>query len=430
MLITIWLLLFVILFVFGYPLIFSLSIPSMIYILMAHISPAVIIDHMVIAFERNFILLAVPLFILAANIMNETTITDRLFNFASKLVGSLKGGMGHVNVIASVIFSGMTGSAIADASGLGLIEIKSMKDAGFDPEFSCAITAASATIGPIIPPSIPMVIYSMISGASIAHLFIGGIIPGLFLALSMMLYTSYISHKRNYPRGAPFNLKELIKAFYKGFFPLLTPIVLLWGIYGGVFTPTEAAAATVLYALIVSAIGYRVLGFKRLLNIFKNSALITGYVSGVVGSALLFSYIVSREQIPAVLTNFVMDSGIITNKIIFLLFVNILLFLLGCVMDPIVGELIVIPILLPIAILFQVDLIHLGVITTLNSMIGLSTPPYGESLFIVSATAKVPLGGIIREIWPFIAILTAVLLICTYIPEIVLFLPKLVGYVP
>jgi C4-dicarboxylate transporter DctM subunit len=430
MLITIWLLLFVILFVFGYPLIFSLSIPSMIYILMAHISPAVIIDHMVIAFERNFILLAVPLFILAANIMNETTITDRLFNFASKLVGSLKGGMGHVNVIASVIFSGMTGSAIADASGLGLIEIKSMKDAGFDPEFSCAITAASATIGPIIPPSIPMVIYSMISGASIAHLFIGGIIPGLFLALSMMLYTYYISHKRNYPRGEPFNLKELIKAFYKGFFPLLTPVVLLWGIYGGVFTPTEAAAATVLYALIVSAIGYRVLGFKRLLNIFKNSALITGYVSGVVGSALLFSYIVSREQIPAVLTNFVMDSGIITNKIIFLLFVNILLFLLGCVMDPIVGELIVIPILLPIAILFQVDLIHLGVITTLNSMIGLSTPPYGESLFIVSATAKVPLGGIIREIWPFIAILTAVLLVCTYIPEIVLFLPKLVGYVP
>lgn len=430
MLITIWLLLFVILFVFGYPLIFSLSIPSMIYILMAHISPAVIIDHMVIAFERNFILLAVPLFILAANIMNETTITDRLFNFASKLVGSLKGGMGHVNVIASVIFSGMTGSAIADASGLGLIEIKSMKDAGFDPEFSCAITAASATIGPIIPPSIPMVIYSMISGASIGHLFIGGIIPGLFLALSMMLYTSYISHKRNYPRGEPFNLKELIKAFYKGFFPLLTPVVLLWGIYGGVFTPTEAAAATVLYALIVSAIGYRVLGFKRLLNIFKNSALITGYVSGVVGSALLFSYIVSREQIPAVLTNFVMDSGIITNKIIFLLFVNILLFLLGCVMDPIVGELIVIPILLPIAILFQVDLIHLGVVTTLNSMIGLSTPPYGESLFIVSATAKVPLGGIIREIWPFIAILTVVLLVCTYIPEIVLFLPKLIGYVP
>lgn len=430
MLITIWLLFFVILFVFGYPLIFSLSIPSMIYILMAHISPAVIIDHMVIAFERNFILLAVPLFILAANIMNETTITDRLFNFASKLVGSLKGGMGHVNVIASVIFSGMTGSAIADASGLGLIEIKSMNDVGFDPEFSCAITAASATIGPIIPPSIPMVIYSMISGASIGHLFIGGIIPGLFLALSMMAYTSYISHKRNYPRGEPFNLKELIKAFYKGFFPLLTPVVLLWGIYGGVFTPTEAAAATVLYALIVSAFGYRVLGFKRLLNIFKNSALITGYVSGVVGSALLFSYIISREQIPAVLTNFVMDSGIITNKIIFLLFVNILLFLLGCVMDPIVGELIVIPILLPIAILFQVDLIHLGVITTLNSMIGLSTPPYGESLFIVSATAKVPLGGIIREIWPFIAILTLVLLVCTYIPEIVLFLPKLIGYVP
>ena len=415
---------------FGYPVIFSISVPSMIYVILAGISPAVILDHMVIGFEKNFILLAVPLFILAARIMNESTITERLFNFADKLVGSLKGGLGHVNIVASIIFSGMTGSAIADASGLGLIEIKSMTDAGFDPEFSCAVTSASATIGPIIPPSIPMVIYSMISGASIGHLFIGGIVPGLFLGFSMMIYTAYISHKRNYPTGETFNLKKLGKSFLGGFFPLLTPVILLWGIYGGVFTPTEAAAATVIYALILSVIGYRILGFKKLVTVFKESALSTGYVSGMVGSALLFSYIVSREQLPALLTNYVMNSGIITNKYMYLLFVNILLLSLGCIMDPIVGQLIVMPILIPIAIYFGIDLIHLGVVSVLNAMIGLSTPPYGENLFIVSALSEVPLGGIIREMWPFIGVLIAVLLACTYIPGIVLWLPKLVGYIP
>lgn len=430
MLITIWVVSFIVMFLFGYPIIFSISVPSMIYILMSGVNPAVIMDQMVIGFEKKFVLLAVPLFILAAKIMNESLITERLFTFANRMMGSRKGGLGHVNVLVSIIFSGMTGSAIADASGLGLIEIKAMNDAGYDPEFSCAVTSASATIGPIIPPSIPMVIYAMISGASLGYLFIGGIIPGLFLGISMMGYIAYISHKRNYPAGEPFNIRKLAMAFYKAFFPLLTPVILLWGIYGGAFTPTEAAAVTVLYALILSVFGYRILGFKRLVQIFKDAALSTGYVSAMVAGALLFSYIVSREQLPAVLTNFVMESGIITNKYVFLLFVNILLLLLGCVMDPIVGELIVMPILVPIAVVFNVDLVHLGVVSVLNSMIGLSTPPYGENLFIVSALSKVPLGGIIREMWPFLGVLIFVLLACTYIPDIVLILPRMAGYMP
>lgn len=430
MLITIWIVSFIVMFIFGYPILFSISVPSMIYILMAGVNPAVIMDQMVIGFEKKFVLLAVPLFILAAKIMNESLITERLFTFANRMMGSRKGGLGHVNVLVSIIFSGMTGSAIADASGLGLIEIKAMNDAGYEPEFSCAVTSASATIGPIIPPSIPMVIYAMISGASLGYLFIGGIIPGLFLGASMMVYIAYISHKRNYPSGEPFCFKALGKAFYKAFFPLLTPVILLWGIYGGVFTPTEAAAVTVLYALILSVFGYRILGLKRLIHIFKDAALSTGYVSAMVAGALLFSYIVSREQLPALLTNFVMNSGIITNKYMFLLFVNVLLLLLGCVMDPIVGELIVMPILVPIAIFFEVDLVHLGVVSVLNSMIGLSTPPYGENLFIVSALSKVPLGGIIKEMWPFLGVLIFVLLACTYIPDIVLFLPRMAGYMP
>jgi len=246
----------------------------------------------------------------------------------------------------------------------------------------------------------------------------------------MMAYIAYISHKRNYPTGEAFNLKSLVKSFFKAIFPLLTPVILLWGIYGGVFTPTEAAAATVFYALILSVVGYRILGFKKLITIFKESALSTGYVSAMVAAALVFSYIVSREQLPVALTNFVMNSGIITNKYMYLLFVNIFLLLLGCIMDPIVGELIVMPILIPIAIFFEIDLIHLGVISVLNAMIGLSTPPYGENLFIVSALSGVPLGGIIREMWPFLAVLIGVLLACTYIPGIVLWLPKLAGYVP
>jgi tripartite ATP-independent transporter DctM subunit len=430
MLILIWAILFFIMFIFGYPIIFAISVPSILYIILADINYAVIVDSMVIGFEKQFVLLAVPLFILAAKIMNESMITERLFNFAGKLVGSLKGGLGHVNVLVSVIFAGMTGSAIADASGLGLIEIKAMNDVGFDPEFSCAVTSASSTIGPIIPPSIPMVIYSMISGASLGHLFIGGVLPGVFLAVSMMIYIAYISKKRNYPAGEAFNLKELILSFFKAFFPLLTPVILLGGIYGGVFTPTEAAAVTVFYAFILSVFGYRILGFKRLVKIFKDSALSTGYVSAMVAAALIFSYIVSREQLPVAITNAVINSGIITNKYIFLLFVNLFLLILGCFMDPIVGELIVMPILIPIAILFEVDLVHLGVISTLNFMIGLSTPPYGENLFIVSAISGVPLGGIIREMWPFLGVLIVVLIVCTYFPEIVLFFPKLAGYMP
>ncbi|MDD3657012.1 MAG: TRAP transporter large permease [Atribacterota bacterium] len=430
MFLAIWVILFIIMFLFGYPIIFAISIPSILYIILTKIHLAVIVDTMVIGFEKQFVLLSVPLFILAAKIMNESLITERLFNFAGKLVGSLKGGLGHVNVLVSVIFAGMTGSAIADASGLGLIEIKAMNDAGFDPEFSCAVTSASSTIGPIIPPSIPMVIYSMISGASVGHLFIGGVIPGVFLALAMMIYVAYISKKRDYPADESFNIKSLVKSFLKAFFPLLTPVILLGGIYGGVFTPTEAAAVAVFYAFILSVVVYRILGWKKLIRIFKESALSTGQVSAMVAAALIFSYIVSREQIPVAITNAVMNSGIITNKYTFLLFINLFLLLLGCFMDPIVGQLIVMPILIPIAILFEIDLVHLGVISTLNFMIGLSTPPYGESLFIVSAISGTPLGGIIREMWPFIGVLVAVLLTCTYLPELVLFLPKLAGYIP
>ncbi|MDI3548302.1 MAG: hypothetical protein PWR10_1954 [Halanaerobiales bacterium] len=428
MALTVWVLLFLAMFLLGYPIAFGISVSSMAYIILAGINPAVILDHMVIKFENQFVLLAVPLFILAARIMNEGMITERIFNFANRLVGSLRGGMAHVNVVASVIFSGMTGSAVADASGLGLLELKAMDDAGFDKPFSCAVTSASATIGPIIPPSIPMVIYSMLSGASIGYLFIGGVIPGILLALFMMGYIMYKSAKRNYPKGDTFSFSLLVQSFFKAFFPLLTPVILLSGIYSGAFTPTEAAAVAVLYAIILSVLGYRIIGLKKLFNIFKDVALSTGYISFIVGSAFLFSYVVAREQLPMYVTDFIMNSGFISNSFIFLLIINIFFLILGCVLDPTVALLIVLPIILPLLNTFNIDLVHFGVIIVLNLMIGLSTPPYGVNLFVVSGLAGVSLSKIIKEIWPFIGILVLVLLLCTYIPDLVLFLPKLLGY--
>lgn len=428
MALTVWVLLFFAMFLLGYPIAFGISVSSMAYIILAGINPAVILDHMVIKFENQFVLLAVPLFILAARIMNEGMITERIFNFANRLVGSLRGGMAHVNVVASVIFSGMTGSAVADASGLGLLELKAMDDAGFDKPFSCAVTSASATIGPIIPPSIPMVIYSMLSGASIGYLFIGGVIPGILLALFMMGYIMYKSAKRNYPKGDTFSFSLLVQSFFKAFFPLLTPVILLSGIYSGAFTPTEAAAVAVLYAIILSVLGYRIIGLKKLFNIFKDVALSTGYISFIVGSAFLFSYVVAREQLPMYVTDFIMNSGFISNSFIFLLIINIFFLILGCVLDPTVALLIVLPIILPLLNTFNIDLVHFGVIIVLNLMIGLSTPPYGVNLFVVSGLAGVSLSKIIKEIWPFIGILALVLLLCTYIPDLVLFLPKLLGY--
>lgn len=426
----IWLGLFITMFVLGYPIAYGIAASSMAYIIFAGISPAVIVDQMAVKFENQFVLLAVPLFILAARIMNEGEITERIFHFANRLVGSLKGGLAHVNIVASIIFSGMTGSAVADASGLGLMEIKAMEDAGFDSPFSCAVTAASATVGPIIPPSIPMVIYSMLSGASIGYLFIGGVLPGLLLGISMMVYIMFVSYKRSYPSGDKFSLKLLGLSFVKAFLPLLTPVILLTGIYTGAFTPTEAAAVATLYATLLSVIGYRAVGFKKLLTIYKDVVVSTGYISFIVAAAFLFSYVVAREQLPMHITDFMMSSGLMANKFVFLLVINILFLILGLVLDPTVALLIVLPIILPLLNTFSIDLVHFGVVIVLNLMIGLSTPPYGVNLFVVSGLANVPLSKIIKEIWPFVGVLVAVLLLSTYIPDVILFLPKLLGYAP
>ena len=370
----------------------------------------------------NYTMLAAPLFIFMANVLNEGEVTDKLFSFCNGLLGRLKGGTAQVNVFISLIFSGMTGSAIADASGIGLMEIEQMKKEGYDSEFSCAITAASATIGPIFPPSIPMIIYAMLSGASVGKLFMGGMIPGILLAVFLMIYVGFISHKRNYPAGIIMSKKQFLKATVQAAPALFTVIILLGGIYSGVCTPTEAGAVASAYALLIAAFVYRTLGWKKLWTIIKKSASNTATLAILCGSSMLFSYIISLEQVPAGVADLVM--GITDNKYIFLLVVNIAFLLLGCVLDVSTIQLVFVPMVLPLVKAFGIDLVHFGVIICLNMMIGLSTPPFGMLLFIVSGLGKTKIAGVIREILPMVAIMIVLLFLCTYIPDLVMYIPN------
>jgi len=358
--------------------------------------------------------------------MNSGGITDRIFRFANSLAGYLKGGLAHVNVVASIIFSGMTGSAIADASGLGLMEVKAMDDAGYDRPFSCAVTVASATIGPIIPPSIPMVIYAMLSGASIGNLFLGGIIPGLLMGIAMMIVIGMLASRRGYRAEGSFSLSRLLNAFKGSFLSLLTPVILLGGIYSGVFTPTEAAAVAGLYALVLLLFVYRTFGIKEMVSVITDVVESTGFLGLIIAGAFIFGQVLAREQIPASIAQVLID--ITSNKWALLFLFNLLFLVLGCFVDTMVLLLIVVPIIIPVATQAGIDPVHLGVVLVLNMMIGLATPPFGMLLFIMSGLTKTPLGSIIREMGPFIAVLIAVLFLCTYIPDIVLFLPKVLGY--
>lgn len=370
----------------------------------------------------NYTMLAAPLFIFMANVLNEGEVTDKLFAFCNGLLGRMKGGTAQVNVFISLIFSGMTGSAIADASGIGLMEIEQMKKEGYDSEFSCAVTAASATIGPIFPPSIPMIIYAMLSGASVGKLFMGGMIPGILLAIMLMLYVGFVSYKRDYPAGIVMTKRQFLKATVQATPALLTIVILLGGIYTGVCTPTEAGAVASAYALLIAGFIYKTLGLRKLWIIIKKSASNTATLAILCGTSMLFSYIISLEQVPAEVATFVM--GITDNKYIFLLVVNIVFLLLGCVLDVSTIQLVFVPIVLPLVKAFGIDLVHFGVVICLNMMIGLSTPPFGMLLFIVSGLGKTKIVGVIREVVPMVVIMIILLFLCTYIPEIILFIPN------
>jgi tripartite ATP-independent transporter DctM subunit len=370
----------------------------------------------------NFILIAVPLFVFTAKVMNTGKVTEMVFKFANILVGKWGGGMGHVNIIDSLIFSGMTGSAIADASGIGIMEIEAMRKQNYDDGFSCALTAASATIGPIFPPSIPMVIYAMFSGASIGKLFLGGMIPGILIAIALMIYVAYISKKRNYPRGESYPFKEIIKIIIKAFPALLTPVILLGGIYSGIVTPTEAAALAGFYAIFISFVVYRAIGLRQLLEVIIDTVKTTGTISLIIGAAFSFSYIVAIEHIPDMLYGIL--STVTQNKYLMLLIINIVFLILGMFVDTSCIQVVFVPMVLPLVKALGIDLVHFGVVIVLNMMIGLSTPPFGMLLFIVSGISGTPLKAIIKEIFPMLLMLIVVLFLITYIPELVMFIPN------
>jgi tripartite ATP-independent transporter DctM subunit len=376
--------------------------------------------------EAKYIIIAVPLFVFMANIMNSGKITDMIFKFANAIVGRRKGGLGHVNVVASIIFSGMTGSAIADASGLGMMEIKAMREYGYDDGFSCAITAGSATIGPVFPPSIPMIFYAMLSGTSIGNLFLGGMIPGLLLGAALMIYVAIIANKRNYPLGIKHTLRDILVITLKAFPALFSVIVLLGGIYSGVVTPTEAGALASFYAILVAAFVYKAMGVKTLWEAVKETVRQTGTLSLIVGCAYTFSFIVTREQIPVYFSNLLL--GITENKYVLLLLINLVFIVLGMFIDTSTLTVVFIPIMLPMVNLLGIDLIHFGVVIVLNMMIGLSTPPFGMLLFITSGISDTPLKQVIKEILPMLIPMLLVLLLITYVPDTVLLLPRMFGY--
>ncbi len=405
---------------------------SAIFYFIASTNPAATIDMVATQFLTNmsssFILIAVPLFVFMAEIMNSSKVTNIIFDFASSLVGRRRGALAQVNIINSIIFSGMTGSAIADASGPGNMEMKAMHDAGYDDGFTCAITAASATEGPIIPPSIPMVFYSMLSGASVGALFMGGVVPGLILGLVMMVYVAIIAVKRDFPRGKAYTVRQFAALTLKSIPALLTVVVLLGGIYTGIVTPTEAGALAASWALLISVLFYRAFKWKELKEVLIATVKTTGTLSFLVGSAYAFSYIVAIEHIPGAVANLLL--GMTANKYVMLFIVNIAFLILGMFIDTMAITLVFIPMILPVMRAMGIDLVHFGVVVVLNMMIGLSTPPYGMLLFVVSGLNGAKLKDVIREMIPFIILFIGVLFLITYIPDLVLWLPRLSGYKP
>ena len=411
----------------GTPIAHSMIVSAVVYLAVAGQDLGLAAEQMIQGIYDSFIILAVPLFIVAANIMNEGAISDRLLAFCKAAVGRFRGGLAQVDILVSLIFSGMSGSAIADAAGVGKVTINMMIRSGhYTPGFAGAVVAASATIGPIIPPSIPMVMYALVSDASIGYLFLGGIVPGLVMTVGLMIMTSLIAHKRHIPAETVPPLRELPGITFRAIPVLFMPVILLAGIYGGATTPTEAAAVAAAYALLLAAAFYRSVSFASLWSIFSDSAKSSASVGLIIGSALIFNYIVASENLPnklaAVLGAFEM------SPLVFLLTANLLFLLLGCILDATTIILVIVPLFVPVCRTLGIDLVHFGVVTVVNCMIGLITPPYGMLLFVISGSTGISISAIVRESIPFLVALLIALLAMILFPEIVLWLPRQFGY--
>jgi tripartite ATP-independent transporter DctM subunit len=412
----------VIAFVIRMPIGLGMLAGSIAYFLAKGLSLGSLLNTVCYGLTNAYILIAIPLFVFTANVMNSSEVTDKIFDFARSLIGRRHGATGYVNVVASLIFAGMTGSAVADASGLGTLEIAQMKNEGYDTPFSCAITASTAVIGPIFPPSIPFVIYAMISGASVGKLFMGGMIPAIILCIVTGIYVYFISKKRNYPIGSKVTFKQFLSSTFRAIPALMTPVILLVGIYTGIMTPTEAGAVAAAYTLVISFIVYRTLNFRTLGKVLLDTLRTTGAIFLVIAGAYGFSFIVTSEQVSKIVVHTM--SEIVHSPWMFLLMANILFLLLGALVDVNVSELVFIPIILPLVKYFNIDLVHFGVMICLNMMIGLLTPPFGMLLFVTAGIGRVSMKDLIREVLPLIVVLLVALAIITYFPSTVLFMTQ------
>ena len=452
----------------GLPVAMAMAAASLIYLLFVPSSPPFVVVHRMVSGIDSFPLLAVPFFILAGNLMNTAGITHRIYSYALALVGWLKGGLGHVNVVGSVVFAGMSGTAIADAAGLGTIEVKAMTDHGYDPEFAVGVTAASATLGPIIPPSLPFVIYGMMANVSVGSLFLAGIVPGVFMALLMMLTVAYFAHKNGWGGDVKLEWPKLLKALletlvviawpvtiwllvtevgthaqltvlvglvllfvadkvfnFQAVLPIMTPVLLIGGMTTGVFTPTEGAIAACVWALILGFLWYRTLHFKLFVKICLDTVETTATVLFIVAAASIFGWLLTATGVTAAIGQWVL--GVTDQPWQFLLLANLLMLFVGCFLEPTAAITILVPILIPICQQLGIDLVHFGLIMVLNLMIGLLHPPMGMVLFVLARVANLSVERTTMAILPWLIPLLGSLVLITYVPSIAMWLPRLMA---
>jgi tripartite ATP-independent transporter DctM subunit len=408
------------------PIAIAMLLGSLAYLLAAGRDIGLVADQIMNSLLGAYVLVAIPLFMLAANLMNASSISDRLFAACHLLVGRVRGGLAQIDVLVSVLFASMSGSAVADAAGPGLVTIRAMAKAGYPRGFAAAIVAASAVLGPIIPPSIPMILYALMANVSVAALFLGGVLPGLLLAAAMMLVVGVTAARRDFPVEAPPAAAERPRILKRAILPLGLPVVLLGGIYSGVFTPTEAAAVAALYALVLAGLFYRELGWGKTVGAFSATARQTAVIVVMICGAFAVNYAVTAEQLDKALAAWIAGLGL--SPVGFMIAVNVIFLVLGCFIDATTMLLVLVPVLLPTVAALKIDPVYFGVVMVFNVTIGLVTPPYGLLLFVLSSLARIPLREIVRECWGLIGAIVLALALVVAFPSLVLWLPQMLGY--
>lgn len=403
------------------PVAFTLGVSALVYMWWIG-APLAVLPQRMVGGVDSFPLLAVPFFILAANLMNTSGVTDRIFNFAHAFVGHFRGGLAQVNVVASVIFSGMSGSAVADAGGLGAMEIKVMREAGYRPGFAAAVTVASCIVGPLIPPSIPLVIYGVLADASIGRLFLGGVLPGVLVAISLMVMIALMARRQNFPVEPRMTWRETAAASRKALLPLLTPVIIIGGVVMGMFSPTEAAVVASVYALFLGAVVYRELTFASFWSVVLASGRTTASICFIIATATVFAWLITTLQVPQHAAAFLISLS--DDPIMLMLIINIVVFIAGFFLEGLAIMILIVPVMMPTLLATGIDPVHFGVVLVFNLMIGLMTPPMGIGLFVVSGVSGVRMEAIVKEVLPFLIPLIVVLLMLIFFPQLVTGLPN------